>query len=1751
MKLMQENVKSRTPLVKANEALRQGNYAQAIAHYAQVIVQQPELAKSISANLTIARNKYRASRQVSAKPSVAVCGWDLAHNAAGRVYTLATIYETFAQVEIIGSLFLCFGREIWEPIRDTQIAKYTFVVEDESKFIEQAIQLIAAHPYDIVHLSKPRAPNIFFGILYKLLWGAKVLMDIDDEELAFVGAETPISIDDYIQQHGNLPELNNLAGKDWTRLAVGLAKEFDGLTVCNAALQQRYGGEIIRHARNEKFFKPSPELKRQSREKYGIPQDAKVVLFFGTPREHKGLIETAQVIASLKRPDVIYCIVGSFSDESLKQRLLEVKGCNYKFLPNQSISKTSEILATADCCVLLQDTNSTAAQFQTPAKLSDALAMGLRVLTNSTDDLKEYCDAGMVEKVDVKNLGPKLALTLEHCDAPNSKAVALFRNKFSLVQNSVKLKHFEMVCTSTLIPRWYKNLLSGVEAHNHYVDAVYCLTCPAEFVGKGARAKAVNQGISNTLKTDSDTSTQSIDSAESNREIKNYSIQNHQELKTVILERGYFDPTTYRLANIDVTLNKVDPYIHYMETGWKEGREGHSAIYDFNKYLAVNKDVKINGLGPIVHYITKGEKEGRRLFYVDQYLEKLNEKTANVVAGYIERTKYKKINDSAVVIVSLTTERALSNPKLINSNYDYISLGLPPQYTEVDSIWSYRPIRYHLNDIAKLKAFVTINLAQQLSDYRRVIWSVNESYLNSCEFHAALKQSESSNHKILVAGWVNKFTNDAQNIAIKRFLSSVGVEVGNNEQVALVEANFISYYMLSRKDIALLTKWWHFLAQNEIRNLIPVSLFESIGCQILIEKSYPDISKLVAIDQYLSEMAAYFSVRSKKRTCFDKSIACGESRVAVIVPVFNAIEDTKKCLRSVVESSYGNFHILIADDASEPDVQKWLQEFAEIHERVTLLKSKENSGYTINVNRAIRYCIDDDYIVLLNSDTIVYGDWIQKLIQRFSDDKSVGIVGPLSNKAGWQSCPNLRGENELPEGPGLEIINKMLEDGNHNLLCPEVDIVNGFCICISREVFDQVGLFDEESFPLGYGEEDDFCMRARLSGFKNVITLDTYVFHAKSKSMGHEKRLLLAKKGRDVLDSRYDKTHYQQITSSIGKNPILNTTRNDIAVGLAASFSVTSVIGEEVIHIKTKYSFDRGSQYKILIHFHCHYIGMCNYIAHYLRNLPFEYDLLITTSSDVEDKYFVDRLRSDKMSKIDIVRVENRGRDVYPFYYALKITNAAERYDFLLHVHTKKSAHDVLLGVNWISHMLAGTLHSNNYISNLLELMKRENIGLAFPRVLEQHHRSYQWGKNKSIAINLAMEAGINTANLDRPFSFPAGFMFWVQPKYLNKLACLELNDSSFPPEPIPIDGTLAHALERMLPHFVEADGGRVSPICVADSSPLDNELKFFSNNLLTADDVEAVIIDAIYRSKPLSLIRYFDGEGAFFKAKNWTDRYCKERMEYYFGSGDYSKQDAIHIRQTIMDSIDGCDIIGIPNIDIVKQVITFAGLYCDWDFEKLPNLKRRLNKHIDCSSAWRIISAFQFVCTSLSSESKYTIKDIHYDLVRSGGLYRIIDAANDVRLITSQPVSPLLSRIFGKKFICYDIPCRALDLEVSVSTKHYPSHNLFMRNKLQHIDFKGVVVLVGAGPLGKEYCSIVKNKGGIAIDIGAVFDSWINFLTRPEHSNGVGDIASDLLLTSENVTNLTQKAVRPKADVLVEDLPNAKRNPFVANVIN
>lgn len=116
---------------------------------------------------------------------------------------------------------------------------------------------------------------------------------------------------------------------------------------------------------------------------------------------------------------------------------------------------------------------------------------------------------------------------------------------------------------------------------------------------------------------------------------------------------------------------------------------------------------------------------------------------------------------------------------------------------------------------------------------------------------------------------------------------------------------------------------------------------------------------------------------------------------------------------------------------------------------------------------------------------------------------------------------------------------------------PRVQLVNGFCLCIKRAVIDRIGLLDEDSYPKGYNEENDYCFRATDAGFDLAIATNTYVYHAKSKSYTSEKRLLLCEESRVVFEKTYGVHRINRATESVRNNPLINKVRSVIEKGFA------------------------------------------------------------------------------------------------------------------------------------------------------------------------------------------------------------------------------------------------------------------------------------------------------------------------------------------------------------------------------------------------------------------------------------------------------------------------------------------------------------------------------------------------------------------------------------------------------------------------
>lgn len=225
----------------------------------------------------------------------------------------------------------------------------------------------------------------------------------------------------------------------------------------------------------------------------------------------------------------------------------------------------------------------------------------------------------------------------------------------------------------------------------------------------------------------------------------------------------------------------------------------------------------------------------------------------------------------------------------------------------------------------------------------------------------------------------------------------------------------------------------------------------------------------------------------------------------IIVPVYRGLEDTRRCLHSVLDAACRTpFQLIVINDASpEPELSAWLRQLAQQQPRMTLLENEHNLGFVGTVNRGMALHPAHD-VLLLNSDTEVAGDWLDRLRAAAYREADIGSVTPLSNNATICSYPRFCESNRLPAGFDTASLDRLCAETNAGASVP-VPTGVGFCLYIRRDCLAQTGLFDEEHFGKGYGEENDFCMRAHAHGWRHLLTLDTFVLHTGGVSFGDNK----------------------------------------------------------------------------------------------------------------------------------------------------------------------------------------------------------------------------------------------------------------------------------------------------------------------------------------------------------------------------------------------------------------------------------------------------------------------------------------------------------------------------------------------------------------------------------------------------------------------------------------------------------------------
>tara|TARA_R110002110_G_scaffold245617_3_gene462002 strand:- start:49707 stop:50972 length:1266 start_codon:yes stop_codon:yes gene_type:complete len=231
--------------------------------------------------------------------------------------------------------------------------------------------------------------------------------------------------------------------------------------------------------------------------------------------------------------------------------------------------------------------------------------------------------------------------------------------------------------------------------------------------------------------------------------------------------------------------------------------------------------------------------------------------------------------------------------------------------------------------------------------------------------------------------------------------------------------------------------------------------------------------------------------------------------VAVVIPVYRDLVATQRCLASVLaHTSTEQARIILIDDASpEPELAAWCDEQAAT-DRVELLRNGSNLGFVASVNRGMRHAADAD-VVLLNSDTEVPPGWLPRLQRCAAGNGRVATVTPFSNNATICSYPLFCQSSGLPEGLTLGQLDALFARANPEQSC-ELPTAVGFCVYIPRAALDALGLFDEEAFGRGYGEENDFSRRAAAAGWSNLLCADLFVYHQGGASFGDDSRELMA-----------------------------------------------------------------------------------------------------------------------------------------------------------------------------------------------------------------------------------------------------------------------------------------------------------------------------------------------------------------------------------------------------------------------------------------------------------------------------------------------------------------------------------------------------------------------------------------------------------------------------------------------------------------
>lgn len=215
---------------------------------------------------------------------------------------------------------------------------------------------------------------------------------------------------------------------------------------------------------------------------------------------------------------------------------------------------------------------------------------------------------------------------------------------------------------------------------------------------------------------------------------------------------------------------------------------------------------------------------------------------------------------------------------------------------------------------------------------------------------------------------------------------------------------------------------------------------------------------------------------------------------SVIVITYNNLDLTQKCISSIQKNlPQGSYELIVIDNCSKDGTQDFLKNLSVSYENITIILNNQNRGFAAANNQGLKIA-KGKYLVLLNNDTYITSDSFLRMANHLRNNPNIGLIGPVTNNIGNESKIDIQYDDMI----SMEIESKKYTYANLGKL-EKIKTLAFFCVMMPRKIYTNIGLLDE-SFGLGFFEDDDYCRRVQKHGFLTVCAHDAYVHHHLSAS---------------------------------------------------------------------------------------------------------------------------------------------------------------------------------------------------------------------------------------------------------------------------------------------------------------------------------------------------------------------------------------------------------------------------------------------------------------------------------------------------------------------------------------------------------------------------------------------------------------------------------------------------------------------------